>query len=173
VGVVKQELLISRSEIQQKVKELAGQISSDYRGKAPVFIGVLNGVVFFFSDLVRQVDLPSRIDFIRVASYGSGMNSSGTLKMTKDVELPLKGEHVIVVEDIVDTGFTLSRLVRRLEEKGCESIRICALIDKVERRQENVTITYCGFSVEEGFLVGYGLDHDEKYRHLPDIYLLR
>jgi hypoxanthine phosphoribosyltransferase len=117
--------------------------------------------------------VPSRIDFIRAASYGSGTSSSGKIKLTKDVEIPVQDKPVIVVEDIVDTGLTLKEIVKRLEGKGPESIRICALIDKLERREEAVTIDYCGFQVNEGFLVGYGLDHDEQYRYLRDIHVLR
>ena len=170
---MKRELLISRETILSKVKELAHEISSDYEGKDPILIGILNGVVFFFSDLVRAMTIPSRIDFIRAASYGSGMESSGTIKVTKDVEIPIKDQPVILIEDIVDTGLTLKHIVKRLESRGPESIRICALIDKLERRDEEIVIDYCGFQVKEGFLVGYGLDHDEKYRYLPAIYVMR
>jgi hypoxanthine phosphoribosyltransferase len=146
------------------VEELAHEISSDYEGKEPILVGVLNGVVFFFADLVKKMTVPSRIDFIRAASYGSGTSSSGDIKFTKDVEMPVQDKPVIVVEDIVDTGLTLTQIVKRLEGKGPESIRICALIDKLERREEEVTIDYCGF---------HGLDHDEQYRYLRDIYVLR
>jgi hypoxanthine phosphoribosyltransferase len=155
------------------VKELADQICSDYQGKEPILIGVLNGVVFFISDLARQMTIPTKMDFVRAASYGSGMISSGTVRLTKDVEIPIRGKPVILVEDIVDTGLTLAHIVKILKQKGPESIRICAFIDKLERRDMAVTVDYCGFQVEEGFIVGYGLDHDEKYRHLPDIYILK
>jgi len=170
---LEKELLIPRKTIQAKVKELAGQISSDYRGREPILIGILNGVVFFFADLVMEMDIPSKIDFVRAASYGSGTSSSGTVKLTKDVEIPIQGKPVIIIEDIVDTGLTLKQIVKSLEEKDPESIKICALIDKLERRDEEIVIDYCGFQVEKGFLVGYGLDHDEQYRYLPDIYVLR
>jgi len=155
------------------VKELADQICSDYRGTEPILIGVLNGVVFFIADLARQMTIPTKMDFVRAASYGSGMTSSGTVRLTKDVEIPIRGKPVILVEDIVDTGLTLAHIVEILERKGPESIRICAFIDKLERREITVPVDYCGFQIEEGFIVGYGLDHDEKYRHLPDIYILR
>ena len=171
--IVEKEILIPEKAILGKVEDLAHQISSDYGGTEPILIGILNGVVFFFADLVRRISVPSRIDFIRAASYGSGTSSSGNIRFTKDVEIPIQGKPVIVVEDIVDTGLTLRQIVKRLEKKGPESIRICALIDKLERREESVTIDYCGFQVEEGFLVGYGLDHDEQYRYLRDIYVLR
>jgi hypoxanthine phosphoribosyltransferase len=167
------ELLIDRKTILARVQEMAAAISSDYSGKEPIFVGVLNGVVFFFADLVMRLTLPCQIDFVRAASYGSGTSSSGTVRLVKDVELPLRGRHVILVEDIVDTGLTLNRIAGVLREKGPESVRICALIDKRERRLESVTIDYCGFQVEEGFLVGYGLDHDEQYRYLPEIFVLR
>jgi hypoxanthine phosphoribosyltransferase len=170
---LEKEILIPRDKIQDRVKELADQICSDYKGKEPVLIGVLNGVVFFIADLARQMAIPTKMDFVRAASYGSGMTSSGTVRLTKDVEIPIQEKPVILVEDIVDTGLTLSHIVKILERKGPESIRICAFIDKLERRDIAVTVDYCGFQVEEGFIVGYGLDHDEKYRHLSDIYVLR
>jgi hypoxanthine phosphoribosyltransferase len=171
--ILEKELLITKTTIQSRVKELADQISSDYEGKEPVLVGVLNGVIFFFADLVREISIPTKIDFVRAASYGSNMTSSGTIRLTKDVEIPIKGKPVILVEDIVDTGLTLTHIIRKLEQKAPESIRICALIDKVERREMNVPIDYCGFQIKEGFIVGCGLDYDEKYRHLPDIYILR
>ena len=170
---MKKELFLSRETISVKVKELGQKISSDYAGKEPILIGILNGVVFFFADLVREMTIPSKIDFIRAASYGSGMTSSGTIRLTKDVELPIQGKHVIIIEDIVDTGLTLSRIVKKLKERDPESIKICALIDKIERREKEIVIDYCGFQVKEGFLAGYGLDYDEQYRYLPDIYVLR
>ncbi len=167
------EILIPRKTILSRVKELAHKISSDYAGKEPILIGILNGVVFFFSDLVMEMTIPSKIDFIRAASYGSGTSTSGTIRLTKDVEIPIQGKEVIIVEDIVDTGLTLNHIVKGLEDRGPESIRICALIDKLERRDEEVKIDYCGFHIKEGFLVGYGLDHNERYRYLSDIYVLR
>ena len=170
---MEKELLIPRDKIQGRVKELADQICSDYNGKEPVLIGVLNGVVFFIADLAREMTIPTKMDFVRAASYGSGMTSSGNVRLTKDVEIPLRGKPVILVEDIVDTGLTLTHIMKIIELKGPESIRICAFIDKLERREIPVPVDYCGFQIEEGFMVGYGLDHDEKYRHLPDIYVLR
>ncbi|MBW1705870.1 MAG: hypoxanthine phosphoribosyltransferase [Deltaproteobacteria bacterium] len=170
---MKKEILIPRDKIQGRVKELADQICSDYKGTEPILIGVLNGVVFFIADLARQMTISTKMDFVRAVSYGSGMTSSGTVRLTKDVEIPIRGKPVILVEDIVDTGLTLTHIVKILERKDPESIRICAFIDKLERRNIAVTVDYCGFQVEEGFIVGYGLDHDEKYRHLPDIYVLR
>lgn len=170
---MEKELLIPRENIQRRVKELARQISSDYEGKEPILIGILNGVVFFFADLMREISIPTKMDFIRAASYGSEMKSSGSIRLTKEVEMPVRGQPVILVEDIVDTGLTLTHIVKNLESKGPESLRICALIDKLERRDIDVSIDYCGFKINEGFLVGYGLDYDEKYRHLPDICILK
>ena len=170
---MKRELFLSRETIQARVQEIARSISTDYAGKEPVMIGILNGVVFFFTDLIIAMSIPSKMDFMRAASYGSGMSSSGNIRLTKDVEISLAGKPVIVVEDIVDTGLTLNRIVEILKERDPESLKICALIDKLERREREVPIDYCGFQVEKGFLVGYGLDHDEQYRYLPDIYVLK
>lgn len=170
---LEKNILIPGDAIKKRVKELARQISIDYEGKELILIGILNGVVFFFTDLVREMSLPTKIDFIRAASYGSEKESSGKVRITKDVELPLQGKSVVLVEDIVDSGLTLSHIVKNLESKGTESLRICALIDKLERRNIDVSIDYCGFKIKEGFLVGYGLDYDEKYRYLPDINILK
>jgi hypoxanthine phosphoribosyltransferase len=170
---LKRELLISAEAIRTRVSELGEQISRDYRDREPILIGVLNGAVFFFSDLVRALSVPCKIDFIRAASYGSGMASTGSIKVTKDVELPIKDGAVIIIEDIVDTGLTLRYMVERIKRMGPESVKICALIDKLERREEEVSIDYSGFKIEEGFLVGYGLDYNEQYRYLPEIYVLK
>jgi hypoxanthine phosphoribosyltransferase len=170
---LERELLFSEKTIQGRVKELAERISSDYEGEEPLFIGVLNGVVFFFADLVREITLPVTIDFLRAASYGSRMNSSGSVRITKDVEVPVRGRHLIVVEDIVDTGLTLSYITKRIRAEEPESLRICALIDKTERRQEKILIDYRGFQVQAGFVVGYGLDYKNKYRNLRDIYVIK
>ena len=169
----KKELLFPRMMLQARVKELAGQISTDYSDREPIVLGVLNGAVFFFADLVREMTIPSRIDFIRAASYGSGTSSSGSVRLTKDLEIPIEDEPVILVEDIVDTGLTVTKIVEILRERGPESVKVCALIDKLERRSMDVVIDYCGFQVKEGFLIGYGLDYNEQYRYLPDIYTMR
>ncbi len=168
----RKELLIPEHLIQERVKEIAGQITKDYEGKELVLIGILKGVIFFMADLARQISLPLKIDFLRVASYGSGM-VSGELSLKKDVELPIQNKPVLIVEDIVDTGKTLQYVKRLLQEKGPESIRICALIDKRERRDVEIELDYCAFRVEKGFLVGYGLDYNEEYRCLPDIFILK
>jgi hypoxanthine phosphoribosyltransferase len=162
-------VLIPRQEIQSKVKDLAQRISSDYAGKEPILIGILNGVVFFFAELVMSLSIPCKIDFIRASSYGSSKASSGTINLVKDIEIPVKGQDLIIVEDIVDTGLTLDHLVRSLKSREPASVKICALIDKTERREQEVALDYCGFRIQEGFLVGYGLDYAEQYRYLPDI----
>jgi hypoxanthine phosphoribosyltransferase len=167
------EVLIGHQVILARVEELAREISADYAGKEPILIGILNGVIFFFADLVMRMTIPCKIDFIRVASYGSGTTSSGAVKFIKNVEIPVQGQDVLIVEDIVDTGLTLDKIVKSLKEKNAASTRICALIDKKERREQPVTIDYRGFEVEEGFLVGYGLDYDEHYRNLRDIHVLK
>lgn len=165
-------LLFSRSQIGKRVREISADISERFKDKEPVFIGILNGAVFFFGDLVRELTIPCRIDFVRAASYGTGTTSSGEVHLTKDIEIDITGKPVIVVEDIVDTGLTLKRILRLLEERGPASIHVCVLIDKRERREEDVSIEYRGFLVESGFLVGYGLDCNEWFRQLPDIYSL-
>ena len=166
------ELLIPQEMIQERVKYIARQISEDYRDKDLLLIGILKGAIFFMADLAKELSIPAKIDFIRVASYGSGMES-GQIKLTKDVELPVEGKSVVIVEDIVDTGKTLNYVTKLLEEKGTESVRICALIDKRERRDIDINVSYCAFKVEKGFLVGYGLDFNEEHRCLPEIYVLK
>ena len=170
---MEREVLFTSGEVQQRVKELATEITSDYEGDEPILIGVLNGAVFFFVDLVRNMGVPTKIDFIRAASYGSGMVSKGEIALTKDVEIKVKGEHVIIVEDIVDTGLTLSHIVDHLKKKGAKSCKICVLIDKSERRKKEVSLDYCGFRLKGGFVVGYGLDYGERYRYLTDICVLK
>lgn len=159
--------------IHDRVKALGEEITSDYAGKEPVCIGILNGVVFFFADLMRAIRIPIRMDFIRAASYGSRTTSSGVVRITKRVEVPIKGRHVIVVEDIVDTGLTLEYILKTIRDENPDSLRVCTLIDKAERRETGITIDYCGFKVESGFIVGYGLDYNEKYRNLSGIYILK
>lgn len=167
------EKLLSRDTILSRVKELANQISLDYGETEPVLIGILNGAVFFFADLVREMTIPVRFDFIRAASYGDSTTTSGTIRLTKDLEIPIREKHLLIVEDIVDSGLTLTQIVKMLNVRGPESIKVCALIDKLERREKAVSIDYCGFQVKEGFLVGYGLDYDEQYRYLADIHVLK
>jgi len=169
---MEKELLISSIAIQSRIRDLALQISSDYSGKEIVVIGVLNGAIFFLADIVREISIPVKIDFIRAASYGSDSVSCGDIRLTKTVEIPIKDKPVLLIEDIVDTGLTLLKIMDIVREQKPESVKICALIDKEERREKTISIDYCGFKVKEGFLVGYGLDYNEQYRCLRDIYKL-
>ncbi len=170
---LEKELLISRDRIRKRVKELALEIEGDHQGKEVVLIGVLKGAVFFFSDLVREIDLPVDLDFLRAASYGNGLESSGEVRLTKDIEISVEGKAVILVEDIVDTGITLEGILREIEKRRPASLKVCVLVDKLERRKVQVPIDYCGFRIESGFVVGYGLDYGERYRNLCDIYALK
>lgn len=165
-------LLLSRDAIARRVQELAAQISKDYRGKDPILVGILKGAFIFLADLVRALEFPVEIDFVRLRSYGNGTTSSGDVEITKDVELPLEGRHVLIVEDIVDIGYTLHFLRQQFSARHPRSLRICCLIDKTERRAVDVPLDYVGFTVEKGFLVGYGLDCGEKFRTLPEVYEL-
>lgn len=169
---MEQELLIHQAAINARVKELASRISADYREKEPVVVGVLNGAVFFFTDLVREITIPLKIDFIRAASYGADTSSSGSVRLTKGLEIPIRDKPVILVEDIIDTGLTLLKILDIMKRDSPESIKICSLIDKQERREKDVVIDYCGFQISEGFLVGYGMDYNEQFRCLRDIYKL-
>lgn len=166
-------LVISRKRLRDKVGELGRLISADYAGKRLVVVGVLNGAFIFLADLVRAIDVPHRIDFIRVASYGNSSSSSGNIRLAKDVETDLRDTHVLLVEDIVDTGTTLAWLIENFRARGAVSVRTCVLIDKKERRATEIDIDYRGFTLESGFLVGYGLDYAEQYRSLPAIYNLQ
>lgn len=170
--MAKQELILSQQQIEDRISELGARISADYIDKNLVMIGVLNGSFIFLADLVRKVSVPHQIDFIRVASYGSSSKSSGKISLSKDVELDLSGRDIVLVEDIVDTGSTLHWLVHYFTRNKVRSVRTCALIDKKERREVDVTVDYVGFTLKKGFLVGYGLDYAERYRHLPQIYSL-
>lgn len=170
--MVQKEKVISQQEIAQRVKELGRMISGDYADSQLVVIGILNGAFIFAADLVREIDLPLLIDFVRVASYGSEKFSSGQLTFTKDIELDITGKDVLVVEDIVDSGFTLSRLKEHLFFHKPKSVKVCALINKTERREIDVLLDYVGFDVQTGFLIGYGLDCAEKFRNYPAVYHL-
>ncbi|MCK4728438.1 MAG: hypoxanthine phosphoribosyltransferase [Desulfobacterales bacterium] len=159
-----------RAEISQKVKVLAQRISEDYTGKELIALGVLKGSFIFLADLVREITIPVQVDFVRLASYGSNTKSSGTIRITKEVELDIRDRDVLIVEDIIDSGVTIAYLLDHLKSFSPKSVKVCAFIDKSERREVQVPIDYAVIMVEQGFLVGYGLDFDEKYRTLPDIY---
>ncbi|MHB9098142.1 MAG: hypoxanthine phosphoribosyltransferase [Syntrophales bacterium] len=167
------EVLFPKGIIEERVRELAEQISRDYAGRELLIVGVLNGAFIFMADLIRSLAIPCRVDFVRLASYGSCTVSSGEVRITKDLETPIAGKDVLIVEDIVDTGLTLSRLVDMFRERRPESLRVCALLDKAERRLVPFTADYVGFPIPDHFVVGYGLDYNEKFRFLPDVCVLR
>jgi len=166
------EILISRDEIAKAVDRLAREIRRDYQGKQPLLICVLKGSFMFTADLIRQLDLPVELDFVRLASYGAAGESSGRVRIIQGVKTPIKGRDILVIEDIVDTGITISFLLDYLNRKRPASLKLCVLTDKPSRRRVPVPIDYLGFTVPDKFIVGYGLDFDERFRNLPDIYTL-
>ncbi len=161
--------LFTAEEIARRVEELGAEIGEDYAGKNPLLVGVLKGAWMFLADITREITIPHQCDFIQVSSYGSGTESTGEVRFLTDLSTPIAGRHVILVEDIVDTGLTLSNLVNRLKEREPASVTICSLLDKPERRKTPIHIDYLGFTVPNKFVVGYGVDWNEKYRHLPYI----
>ena len=165
------EIVITQADLAIRVKELGAAITKDYEHGQLLVVGILNGAFMFMADLVREIKREIEIDFVRVASYGMG-TTPGTLRFTKDIELDIQGKDILVVEDIVDTGRTLAHLRQSFEDRDAHSVRVCALIDKKERREVDVPIDYVGFEVQSGFLVGYGLDYREKYRQLKEVYNL-
>jgi len=168
----KPKVIIPRDDIAEKVAEIAALIRKDYKGKNPLVIGILKGSFVFMSDLVRAMNIPVEIDFVRLASYGAGTESSGKIKLVKDVETPIKDRHVLVVEDIVDRGLTVRFLLDYLSFRKPASLKLCALFDKPSKRKVEVPIDYLGFTVPDAFVVGYGLDFGEKFRYLPDLCVL-
>ena len=166
------KVLISKEDIEKKVKEISKQISADYNGLNPLFVCILKGSVFFTADLLRNVETPAQIDFMVVSSYGSGTTSSGTLNIKKDLAVDIKDKHVIIVEDIIDSGNTLFLLKDLLLSRNPKSVKICTLLDKPDRRVKEVQVDYCGFQIPDEFVVGYGLDYNEDYRTLPDVRIL-
>ncbi|MBP7342299.1 MAG: hypoxanthine phosphoribosyltransferase [Smithellaceae bacterium] len=165
-------ILYTRSEIARRVKDLADQISRDYAGSDLLLIGVLKGAFMFMADLARAMSIPCQTDFIRAASYGAGSESSGTIVITKDVDAEIQGRDILIIEDIVDTGLTLRHIVDTLKLRKPNSIRVCAFLDKRGRRKIPFEADYVGFSMEDGFVVGYGLDFNEQDRHWPDVYVI-
>ncbi len=162
-------VLLSQMQIQERVAELGAAISREAAGEALVLIGVLKGAAIFLSDLARQIDADCTFDFVSVASYGKGTTSNGQVKLIKDIDEPIEGKHIILVEDILDTGLTLSYLRRHLLQHHPRSLRVAALLDKPERRVEPIEADYVGFTIPNHFVVGYGMDFDERYRNLRDI----
>lgn len=168
-----ERVLFTEEELRQRVAQLGAQINADYAGRSLILIGVLRGSFIFVADLVRQLSLPCTVDFMAVSSYGAGTTSSGQVRIVKDLSEDIAGRDVLVVEDILDTGHTLSHLLRYLEGKQAASVRLCTLLDKPSRRTKAVELHYCGFSIPDHFVVGYGLDYAEQYRSLPYIGVLK
>lgn len=165
----KPDVLVTQKEIKQTITRLAAGIKKDYRAKCPLLICILKGSFVFLADLIRELDIPLEVDFVKLSSYGSSKETSGKVRMVQGLNTPIKGRHVIVVEDIIDTGLTVSSLLDYLKKKKPASLKLCALADKPSRRKVPVTIDYLGFTVPDKFIVGYGIDWDEKFRYLADI----
>ncbi len=165
--------VLNKNDIDNMVTRVASKISSDYQDRELILIGVLKGAFVFLSDLVRHLSIPVKLDFIRVCSYGSGVSSSGNIRLTKEIEMDVNNKDVLLVEDIVDTGLTLSYIIDYLKAFNPRTVKICALIDKQERRNTNIKVDYACHEAAAGFLVGYGLDYNENYRNLAGIYHLK
>jgi hypoxanthine phosphoribosyltransferase len=165
-------VLIDETSLQQRIRELGEEISADYAGRDLLLVGVLKGAVFFMSDLMRNLAIPCEIDFMAISSYGDSTDSSGVVRILKDLDINIEGRDVLVVEDIIDSGLTLSYLMRNLEARGPASLEICALLTKPERREIEVPVRYVGFEIPNRFVIGYGLDFAERYRNLPYVGVL-
>src|SRR5947209_15488282 len=161
------EILVQADDLQHRGRELGAEISRDYADRNPILVGVLKGAVFFLSDLMRQIEVPCEVDFMAVASYGSATDSSGVVRILKDLDAAIEGRHVLIVEDIVDSGLTLQYLLRNLGARDPASLEVCALLTKPERRKVELPTRYVGFEIPNKFAIGYGLDHGERYRNLP------
>jgi hypoxanthine phosphoribosyltransferase len=167
------EALVLEDDLKRRVRELGEEISRDYHGKDLFLVGVLKGAVFFLSDLMRAIDVPCEVDFMAVASYGSSTDSSGVVRILKDLDATIEGRDVLIVEDIIDSGLTLSYLLRTLRAREPRSLEVCALLTKPDRRKVDLPIRYTGFEIPNEFAIGYGLDHAERYRNLPYVATLR
>ena len=167
------EILVQQDELAHRVDVLAEQISGDYAGERLLLVGVLKGAMFFLSDLMRRLDVDCEVDFMAVASYGSSTDSSGVVRILKDLDAPIQGREVLIIEDIVDSGLTLSYLLRTLKARNPASVEVCALLEKPERRKVDLPIRYSGFEIPNKFVIGYGLDHAERYRNLPYVAVLQ
>jgi hypoxanthine phosphoribosyltransferase len=163
------EILITTEQLQNRINQLGAEIARDYAGKNPLLIGVLKGACTFLSDLMRAADIQLGIEFMAISSYGASMRTSGEVRILKDLDVAIEGRHILVVEDIVDTGLTLNYLLANLKSRGAASVKLAALLDKFERREKEVPIDYLGFQIPDKFVVGYGLDYAERYRNLPFI----
>ncbi len=166
-------VMLSKEQIAAKIAEIAAQLDEDYRDKNPVLVCILKGCAPFFTDLIRAMTIPLQIDFMAISSYGAGSSTSGQVKMNKDLDKSIENRHVIIVEDIMDSGYTLAYLKRMLSSRNPASLKICALLDKVARREVDIAPDYKCFDVDNEFVVGYGLDYAEKYRNLPEIGVLK
>lgn len=167
------EVLITEDQIRARVRELSAQISTDYANQNPILIGVLKGVLFFMADLLREITLPVEVDFLAVSSYSNEARNKGVVRLIKDLEIPIYGRHVLFVEDVIDTGLTLNYLLRNLRERQPASLEVCVLFNKPAHRFMSIPLKYKGFDLPDRFVVGYGLDHQERYRNLPFIGLLK
>ena len=168
-----QSIMFTKEQIAARIGELAAQLDKEYAGKTPLMVGILKGSVMFYADLLRAMAIPVEMDFIAISSYGAGAKSSGEVKLIKDLDRKIEGKHVIIVEDIIDSGYTLSYLKRNLYARKPESVKICALLDKYSRRVVPIEADYKGFDCEDEFVVGFGLDYAERYRNLPYIGILK
>lgn len=167
------QVLITRKELAARAEAMGKEITKDYAGKDLILIGILKGAMPFLTDLMRQIDLPLAVDTMSVSSYGAGTESTGNVQIKKDLDTDIKGKHVLIVEDIIDTGITLSRLLPLLRERGAASVELAVCLDKEERRQVQVAVKYTGFAIPDEFIVGYGCDYAERYRNLPDVCTLK
>ena len=163
------EILLTEEQITNKVKEIGKAISEDYKGKDLIIVGILKGSVIFASELIKNISIPCEIDFMAVSSYGNSTETSGVVRILKDLDHGIEGKDIIIVEDIIDSGLTLSNLTRELQARGPKALKICTLLDKPERRKADIPVDYVGFVIEDKFIVGYGIDYAEKYRNLPYI----
>jgi hypoxanthine phosphoribosyltransferase len=161
------DILVQADDLQHRIEQLGAEITEDYRGRDLLLVGVLKGAVFFLADLMRCIEVPCEVDFMAVASYGSATESSGVVRILKDLDAAIEGRDVLIVEDIVDSGLTLQYLLRNLGARGPRTLEVCALLTKPERRRVELSPRYVGFEIPDRFVVGYGLDHAERYRNLP------
>lgn len=168
-----QTILVTEEQIQERAQAIGAQISKDYEGKFPIFVGVLKGSFMFMADIMRQVNIPCQVDFMAVSSYGNGTSTTGAVKINKDLSQDIEGRHVVIIEDILDSGVTLGYLTKYLWNRNPASIEIATLLDKPGRRKSGVYAKYSGFEIPDAFVVGYGLDYAEKYRNLPYIGILK
>ena len=167
------EILVQADQLKQRVRSLGEEITAEYDGRDLLLVGVLKGAVFFLADLMRHIDLPCEVDFMAVASYGSATDSSGVVRIIKDLDIPIEGRHVLIIEDIVDSGLTLQYLMRNLGARNPASLEVCALLTKPERRKVELPIRFVGFEIPNRFAIGYGLDLGERYRNLPYVAALQ